>query len=360
MIVPAYNEKECIANTVRSLAAERPPDRDHRRRRRLDRRHRRRSSRRCGLPERAGASASPTRGKPAALNTGIAHARHDIDRDGGRRHRLRAGHRPRSWCSPSPTRRSARSRATPRSATATALIGAWQHIEYVIGFNLDRRMYDVLRCMPTIPGAIGAFRREALLDGRRHERRHPRRGHRPHHGAAPGRLAGGLRGARPRLDRGAGHAAAAVAQRYRWCYGTMQAMWKHRRAADRPRARRAASAGSGCRWSSLFQVVAAAARPADRRVPAVRPALPRPGQTLAGLAGVLAVSCSAPRTRSGWTGRRYRTCWSLPLQQFVYRQLMYLVLLQSCDHRAHRRPAALAEAGRTGEVEAPRTPEAVR
>ncbi|CAM5529643.1 Cellulose synthase/poly-beta-1,6-N-acetylglucosamine synthase-like glycosyltransferase OS=Streptomyces griseomycini OX=66895 GN=FHS37_001742 PE=4 SV=1 [Streptomyces griseomycini] len=30
-----------------------------------------------------------------------------------------------------------------------------------MGFNLDRRMYDVLRCMPTIPGAVGAFRRTA-------------------------------------------------------------------------------------------------------------------------------------------------------------------------------------------------------
>src|SRR5258707_10759404 len=43
------------------------------------------------------------------------------------------------------------------------LLGRWQHIEYVIGFNLDRRMYDVLRCMPTVPGAIGAFRRSAVL-----------------------------------------------------------------------------------------------------------------------------------------------------------------------------------------------------
>ena len=31
-----------------------------------------------------------------------------------------------------------------------------------MGFNLDRRMYDVLQCMPTIPGAVGAFRRSAL------------------------------------------------------------------------------------------------------------------------------------------------------------------------------------------------------
>ncbi len=42
------------------------------------------------------------------------------------------------------------------------LLGRWQHIEYVTGFNLDRRMYEVLQCTPTVPGAIGAFRRDAL------------------------------------------------------------------------------------------------------------------------------------------------------------------------------------------------------
>ena len=57
-----------------------------------------------------------------------------------------------SWCSRSPTRASARSRATPRSATGAGCSARWQHIEYVMGFNLDRRMYDVLRCMPTVPG----------------------------------------------------------------------------------------------------------------------------------------------------------------------------------------------------------------
>ena len=33
-----------------------------------------------------------------------------------------------------------------------------------MGFNVDRRVYDVLRCMPTVPGAIGAFRRRVLLE----------------------------------------------------------------------------------------------------------------------------------------------------------------------------------------------------
>src|SRR6266496_3771323 len=31
-----------------------------------------------------------------------------------------------------------------------------------MGFNLDRRMYDMLGTIPTVPGAIGAFRRAAL------------------------------------------------------------------------------------------------------------------------------------------------------------------------------------------------------
>src|SRR5213076_838822 len=46
----------------------------------------------------------------------------------------------------------------------SGLLGRWQHIEYVIGFNLDRRMYDVLQCTPTVPGAVGAFRRDALSE----------------------------------------------------------------------------------------------------------------------------------------------------------------------------------------------------
>ena len=31
-----------------------------------------------------------------------------------------------------------------------------------MGFNLDRRLFDVLGTIPTVPGAVGAFRRAAL------------------------------------------------------------------------------------------------------------------------------------------------------------------------------------------------------
>ena len=44
----------------------------------------------------------------------------------------------------------------------TGRLGKWQHLEYVVAYNADRRAFDVLRCMPTVPGAVGAFRRRAL------------------------------------------------------------------------------------------------------------------------------------------------------------------------------------------------------
>ena len=110
------------------------------------------------------------------------------------------------------------------------LIGHWQHIEYVMGFNLDRRMYEVLGSTPTVPGAIGAFSREALAD------------------------IGGISGATLAEDTDVtldiGRAGWRVLyenrarawteapstlrglyrQRSRWAYGTIQSMWKHRRA----------------------------------------------------------------------------------------------------------------------------------
>jgi cellulose synthase/poly-beta-1,6-N-acetylglucosamine synthase-like glycosyltransferase len=129
-----------------------------------------------------------------------------------------------------------------------SLIGAWQHIEYVMGFNLDRRMYDILRCMPTIPGAVGAFRRSAL----------ERVG-----GMSDDTLAedtditmamhrDGWRVVYAEKARAWTEAPETVqqlwSQRYRWSYGTMQAIWKHRRAPCWNGARPAASAAWACPW----------------------------------------------------------------------------------------------------------------
>ena len=113
---------------------------------------------------------------------------------------------------------------------------AWQHLEYVVGSTstggCSTSAAACRRC-PARSAPSGA-RRSRDVGGR--PRRHAGRGHRPHDGdpAAP--------------DGGSCTRSGALAwteapatlrqlwrQRYRWCYGTMQAMWKHRRRRRRAR-----------------------------------------------------------------------------------------------------------------------------
>lgn len=42
------------------------------------------------------------------------------------------------------------------------MITRWQSIEYVTSQNFDRRAFDLLNCITVVPGAIGAFRKEAV------------------------------------------------------------------------------------------------------------------------------------------------------------------------------------------------------
>ncbi len=213
-------------------------------------------------------------------------------------------------------------------ANRGGLLGRWQHLEYVIGFNLDRRMFDVTRCMPTVPGAIGAFRRETL------------------------REVGGVSGETLAEDTDLTMAViragwrvvyeeAAVAwtevpstlgelwkQRYRWCYGTMQAMWKHRRSLlERGTGGRLGRRGLA--YLLVFQVVLPLSAPAVD-VYAVYGLLFLPWQqVLAVWAGFQALQIFTAWYALRLDGEPPGPLWSLPLQQVVYRQLMYLVVVQS-------------------------------
>ena len=171
-------------------------------------------------------------------------------------------------------------------------------------------VFDVPQCMPTVPGAIGAFRREALVDAGGVSRRHAGRGHRPDDGHLSRRLAGGLRRTGPGLDRGSRHVRQLWRQRYRWCYGTMQAMWKHRQSV------RAGASGKlgrrGLPYLLVFQVL----------LPLLAPAIDI--ATLYGPHLRLVVadswwdwrswrcSSSPPRTPSGWTANRSGRCGRCP------------------------------------------------
>src|SRR5207249_2023466 len=102
-------------------------------------------------------------GKPAALNTGIAAARGDllvlVDGD-----TVVEPHAVGRLVQPFTDANVGAVSGNAKVANRRTLLGRWQHLEYVIGFNLDRRMFDIAQCMPTVPGAIGAFRRATLRD----------------------------------------------------------------------------------------------------------------------------------------------------------------------------------------------------
>ncbi|MFI7030936.1 bifunctional polysaccharide deacetylase/glycosyltransferase family 2 protein [Microbispora rosea] len=324
VIVPAYNEAAGIEATVRSLIATDYPgpvevvvvDDGS-----ADGTGRIAAS--LGLPG-VRVIRQPNAGKPAALTTGITHAAHDVlvmvDGD--------------TVFEPPTIRNLVRPLADPAVGAVSGntkvgnrrgMIGRWQHIEYVVGFNLDRRAFDLLGCMATVPGAIGAFRREAVASAG---------------GVSADTLAEdtdltmaicreGWRVVYEERARAWTEAPASLGQlwrqRYRWCYGTLQAIWKHRGAVveRRPFGRRCLG------YLTLFQVVLPLLAPVVDVMALYGLFVGDPLPVVAVWACFVAV-----QALTGWyalrlDGERASVLWVLPLQQFVYRQLMYLVVIQS-------------------------------
>ncbi|MFC8516617.1 glycosyltransferase [Streptomyces sp. NPDC057257] len=349
VLVPAYNEAKCIENTVRSLMASEHPvevivvdDGSSDGTARI--------VEAMGLPN-VRVVRQLNAGKPAALNRGLANARHDIIvmMDGD------------TVFEPATVRELVQPFGDPRVGAVAgnakvgnrdSLIGAWQHIEYVMGFNLDRRMYDILRCMPTIPGAVGAFRRSAL----------ERVG-----GMSDDTLAedtditmamhrDGWRVVYAEKARAWTEAPESVqqlwSQRYRWSYGTMQAIWKHRRAlVDRGPSGRFGRVGLPL--VSLFMVVAPLLAPLIDVFLLYGVVFGPTQKTIVAWLGVLAIQATCAAYAFRLDRERMTHLISLPLQQILYRQLMYVVLLQSWITALTGGRLRWQKLRRTGVVEAP-------
>ena len=326
VIVPAYNEQAGIVGTVRSLVAN-----DHREIEIIvvDDGS---TDGTADLVDALGLDGvrvirKPNAGKASALNTGVRYASHDIivmvDAD--------------TVFEPDAIRRLIEPFTDPRvgavsgnvkAANRRGLLGKWQHIEYVIGFNLDRRFYEMLRCMPTVPGAIGAFRRRALV-------------------AAGGMsddtlaedtditmaiLRDGWRVVYQDRALAWTEAPATVAdlwkQRCRWSYGTMQAMWKHRHAMfDHGASGRFGR--FGLPMLALFGVLLPLLGPVLDLMAIYGLFFLDSTKTALAWLAMLVLQAITATVAFRLDGERLRPLLALPLQQFAYRQLMYLVLARS-------------------------------
>ncbi|WP_405625661.1 glycosyltransferase [Streptomyces sp. NBC_00016] len=352
VLVPAYNEAKCIENTVRSLMASEHPIEvlvidDG-------------SSdgtalivEAMGLPN-VRVVRQHNAGKPAALNRGIANARYDliVMMDGD------------TVFEPSTVRELVQPFGDPKVGAVAgnakvgnrdSLIGAWQHIEYVMGFNLDRRMYDVLGCMPTIPGAVGAFRRSALErvggmsdDTLAEDTDITMAMHRDNWKVVYAEKARAWTEAPESVQQ-------LWSQRYRWSYGTMQAIWKHRRAVFE-RGPSGRFGRVGLPFVSLFMVLAPLLAPLIDVFLLYGVVFGPTQKTIVAWLGVLAVQAVCAAYAFRLDRERMTHLISLPLQQILYRQLMYVVLLQSWITALTGGRLRWQKLRRTGAVEAPGGP----
>ena len=117
-------------------------------------------------------------------------------------------------------------------------------------------------------------------------------------------------------------------QRYRWSYGTMQAMWKHRGAFRAP-GRSGRFGRRGLPFITLYTVVLPLLAPLVDVLALYSVVLLDRAETAIAWLAVLAVQLLTAVVAFRLDRERLRPLWALPLQQFVYRQLMYVVLLQS-------------------------------
>jgi cellulose synthase/poly-beta-1,6-N-acetylglucosamine synthase-like glycosyltransferase/peptidoglycan/xylan/chitin deacetylase (PgdA/CDA1 family) len=342
VIVPAYNEEKVIAKTVESLlnsdytpfevivVDDGSPDRTSEVVRE-----------RFGGDERVRLYTKENGGKAAALNYGMLRARGEIlvalDAD---------------TIFPPQTPAALARRFHDPCVGAVAgnakvgnrinLVTRWQALEYVTSQNLDRRAFALLNCITVVPGAVGAWRRDVL------ERAG---GFNSDTLAEDQDLTLRVR----RLGYKVGYEETAVAwteapdtfrgllkQRFRWSFGTLQCMWKHRDALFRPRYGALGFVAMPNVW--VFQILFPLVSPVmdlafgwalvqallERLEHPAEQALSNPKQVLFYYALFLAVDWLAAAFAFMLEKREQRSLlWWLFLQRFGYRQIMYIVMIKS-------------------------------
>jgi cellulose synthase/poly-beta-1,6-N-acetylglucosamine synthase-like glycosyltransferase len=218
----------------------------------------------------------------------------------------------------------------------------WQALEYITAQNLERRALAALDCITVVPGAVGAWRRSALAEA----------------GGFPANTLAEDQdltiwiqrlGYQIRFDSSAlawteapDTARGLAKQRFRWAFGTLQCLWKHRHVTFNRRYGALGMIAIPQVW--LFQMVFAVLSPlidilliwqlaltwldyhqhGDQFDPST---LVKMGLYYAAFMVFdigAAIFAFALERRENWN-----LLWWLALQRFGYRQMMYYVVLKS-------------------------------
>ena len=213
----------------------------------------------------------------------------------------------------------------------------WQAVEYITSQNFDRRAFDLLNCITVVPGAVGAWRKDAVILAGLYSSQTL---------AEDTDLTFKIRrlGYRIMTDNEALAYTEApdtlrdlAKQRFRWAFGTLQCLWKHRAVLFNPRYGAFGMVSLPSLW--VFQIGFQAIAPViDLMIvwSLVYPYLLHLSVDQTSslmLLGYWAVF-STIELGGAWLAFRLdredkRLLGWLLLQRFVYRQLMYYVIVKS-------------------------------
>ncbi|GAB7552450.1 glycosyltransferase [Novosphingobium sp. 11B] len=245
------------------------------------------------------------------------------------------------------------------------LVTRWQAVEYITAQNLERRALAGFDAMTVVPGAVGAWRRAALDSV----------GGYPEDTLAEDQdltIAIQRAGWRVTYDPRAvawteapESFTALAKQRFRWAFGTLQCLWKHRAVI---RTRKPAGLGLvGLPQAWLFQIAFAAISPLiDLALvvsiigTALRVSAHGWAQTSGdvGMMGAYWIAFTAIDVLCGWIayrldgGRARYPAHLLVAQRLVYRQIMYWVVIRAIASAVAGWVVGWGKLERTGSVSA--------
>lgn len=200
----------------------------------------------------------------------------------------------------------------------------FQAIEYVTSQNFDRRAFAILNCISVVPGALGAWRRDAVLAVG---------GYSADTLTEDADLTLTLLRAQGRIayePRAIGRTEAPetvsglLKQRFRWTYGTYQCLYKHRKAFFR-----GTLGWIGLPNMVVFQVVFAALSPIGDLVMLLAIFRGDYSAFAAGYVAFLLMDVCGSVLAFVLDGKPMRWLWMLLIQRFTYRQMMYYVSLKA-------------------------------
>jgi cellulose synthase/poly-beta-1,6-N-acetylglucosamine synthase-like glycosyltransferase/peptidoglycan/xylan/chitin deacetylase (PgdA/CDA1 family)/spore germination protein YaaH len=235
VLIPAYNEEVVIATTVERILASDYPGLEIIV---IDDGSRDRTSEvlntRFGNDPRVTVITIPNSGKASALNIGLAHARGEIivALDADTLFNRDTISRLARWFG---DKKIGAVAGNAKVGNRINMITRWQALEYIVAQNLERRALAALGTLTVVPGAVGAWRRSAMLQL----------------GGFPADTLAEDQDLTIAIQR-AGYTvlfdSTAIArteapatfrglarQRFRWAYGTLQCLWKYRDMTFNPR-----------------------------------------------------------------------------------------------------------------------------